>query len=758
MIKLFLPFMLLLLSACALAQVQLQFITTNAYGNNLYIDNLQIGTKFNQDVAVVSINNIFPDTNYTIGSAPFTLAPKVTLLNLGVEGITASFDVVMVVSPGGYTSTKSVSSLAAGESREVIFDNLTITPGQPVNITVTSDFQGDQNPANNSLSQFSAYFPGVKRNLLLEEFTSSTCSPCASNNPAIDAFVSARFDSMTAIKYHMNWPSPGNDPMYHYNPAQNTERRNYYSVQGVPDVIMDGTVSPSYPYSSPASLPDAYYPRTATPSPISMNVVNTRIGPDSIRTLVSYQILSPLPLGNYFLRVMAVERHIKYSSAPGSNGERDFYDVFRRGFPSMQGTPIPASVGSYQFTITFPVDKAVWVDSMIYTAAFIQNDLTKEVMNSAKSRNYAEALTLVKSESTPVMKKALNSDILHQENNSVLINPESVNLSGVFFYNLFEGSVPPPGWTLKNPDGGITFRSVNGVNGPSVAGNKAIFLSFYDYSASGQKDTLVTKVFSGLLSSDTVRFDYAYAPYSGSYPDRLTVKLSTDGGLTFPYTVFDKAGATLATTTSTTNSFVPTSPSQWQTYAYALDMIVPVELNSFSGVADGNNVRLEWTTASEKNNLGFEIQKKFNSQFVTVGFVEGMGTSATENVYSFVDMDLQNGSYAYRLRQVDYNGSYEFSQQVEVEVAGLSGFALSQNYPNPFNPETVIAFTLPEKSAVKLEVFNSIGEKVAELFNGNKEAGNHRLVFNASNLPSGIYLYRLSAGANVQSKKLLLLK
>ena len=127
------------------------------------------------------------------------------------------FNVTMTITPGTYSSTKSIASLNSGQSQNVTFDNVTIIPSQPLNITVTTNLTGDENPANNVLNQYSIYFAGVQRKVLLEQWTSSTCGPCASNNPTVDASISARFDSLVAIKYHVGWPSPGNDPMY---PAQ----------------------------------------------------------------------------------------------------------------------------------------------------------------------------------------------------------------------------------------------------------------------------------------------------------------------------------------------------------------------------------------------------------------------------------------------------------------------------------------------------------------------------------------------------------
>lgn len=456
------------------AQVKVQFNTINGYGNNLYIDNVTIGNRFNTDAAVAGILNINPDTSYAVGSTPFTIAPQASIINLGRNNIGSPFTVTMSVTPVGYTSNKSVTSLASGQLTVVTFDNLTITPGQPLNITVTVNLSGDENSTNNSYNQYTLYLAGFQRDVLLEEWTSSTCGPCAANNPTIDAFIAARFDSLVAIKYHMNWPSPGNDPMYLYNSQQANDRRFYYSVNAVPHVIMDGIVNPEYPYSNQPSLPSAFYPRKSVGTPVLLSVTNTRLPGDTIQADVTLQISNQLPAGQYYLRVHAVERHIHYNSAPGTNGETDFYDVFRRAYPNSTGTPIPTAQGTYNFTFKYSLDMAVWVDSMIYTAVFVQNDETKEVLNSAKSRNYLESdFSITGFDQLPTGKPVVAFDFIESNKNYIIENPQSI-LSNIFYYELFDGTFPSQGWTINNPDGGITFSQYNGANGPSFGGTKSV--------------------------------------------------------------------------------------------------------------------------------------------------------------------------------------------------------------------------------------------------------------------------------------------
>jgi photosystem II stability/assembly factor-like uncharacterized protein len=186
---------------------------------------------------------------------------------------------------------------------------------------------------------------------------------------------------------------------------------------------------------------------------------------------------------------------------------------------------------------------------------------------------------------------------------------------------------------------------------------------------------------------------------------------------------------------------------------------VPVELTSFSAEALDQKVVLKWTTATELNNHGFEIQRgKSKTELATIGFVSGEGTTTNPKEYSFIDKELDDGKYYYRLKQIDYNGSFEYSNVLEIDVRSLDDFKLEQNYPNPFNPTTSIGYILKVKTNVKLVLLNSLGEEVALLVNEEKDKGFHNVTLNAESLASGIYFYRLQVGDYVETKKMILIK
>lgn len=186
---------------------------------------------------------------------------------------------------------------------------------------------------------------------------------------------------------------------------------------------------------------------------------------------------------------------------------------------------------------------------------------------------------------------------------------------------------------------------------------------------------------------------------------------------------------------------------------------VPVELTSFAASVSGSVVKLDWTTATEENNRGFEIERKSgSSDFAAIAFVSGAGTTTETRNYSYTDETASAGVYTYRLKQVDFDGTVSLSKEVEVDLTIPAQFELGQNYPNPFNPSTVISYNMPVNGLVTLKVYDLLGNEAATLVNEVKEAGRHNISFNASGLSSGVYYYTLTAPGYTATKKLTLVK
>lgn len=185
----------------------------------------------------------------------------------------------------------------------------------------------------------------------------------------------------------------------------------------------------------------------------------------------------------------------------------------------------------------------------------------------------------------------------------------------------------------------------------------------------------------------------------------------------------------------------------------------PVELISFNAFADNNKVLLNWSTSTEKNNRGFELQRRFfrDQEFKTIAFINGFGTTTERKDYSFNEYLSLSGKYYYKLHQVDLSGERTLVGEAETE-ASPSEFSLSQNYPNPFNPATSINFTVPVSGNVVLKLYDLLGKEVKTLVDENKEEGTYNYFLNASDLPSGMYIYKIQIGNYTASRKLMLLK
>ena len=191
---------------------------------------------------------------------------------------------------------------------------------------------------------------------------------------------------------------------------------------------------------------------------------------------------------------------------------------------------------------------------------------------------------------------------------------------------------------------------------------------------------------------------------------------------------------------------------------------IPVELTSFVANTDKNNITLKWATATETNNSGFQIERKLNGseKWESVSFVNGKGTTSEINSYIYQDNGLAVGKYLYRLKQIDYDGTSEYSSIIEADVITPEEYMLFQNYPNPFNPSTTIEYSLPERANVNISIYSAIGELVMTLVNGTVDAGYQKAVFNAAGLTSGTYIYRIQASNSgkvfTDTKKMILIK
>ncbi|MCF8316991.1 MAG: T9SS type A sorting domain-containing protein [Ignavibacteriales bacterium] len=186
---------------------------------------------------------------------------------------------------------------------------------------------------------------------------------------------------------------------------------------------------------------------------------------------------------------------------------------------------------------------------------------------------------------------------------------------------------------------------------------------------------------------------------------------------------------------------------------------LPVELNNFYSKLTDGKIHLFWSTATEVNNYGFEIERKsLQSDWFKIGFIRGHANSNSPKEYTFIDENPLAGNLQYRLKQIDTDGEYEYSPAVEVYLEVPADFSVKQNFPNPFNPTTKIEFLIPSDNRVKIIVYDVLGMEAAIIIDEHRQAGRHIVEFNAGNLSSGIYFYKVVSGNYSEIKKMTLLR
>jgi hypothetical protein len=257
---------------------------------------------------------------------------------------------------------------------------------------------------------------------------------------------------------------------------------------------------------------------------------------------------------------------------------------------------------------------------------------------------------------------------------------------------------------------------------------------------------------NGMISASLFNLSHSYSGYGVVMRFKFVVKPTTPP---VPAILISNSWGAVAAN-RTDGSDQPLNP---QIFTY---FIVPVELVSFNANIEKNNVILSWETSSEFNNKGFEIERMIEKDWEKIAFVEGNGTTTEEKHYQYAD-DFKytsvKGIVKYRLKQIDFNGTYKYSNIIVVDVDFTPNqYVLYQNYPNPFNPSTTIKYALPKSSKVNLSVYNVVGEVVSILVNEVQEGGFHEIDLDVSNLPSGIYYYRITADSFVETKKMILMK
>jgi Secretion system C-terminal sorting domain/BNR/Asp-box repeat len=302
--------------------------------------------------------------------------------------------------------------------------------------------------------------------------------------------------------------------------------------------------------------------------------------------------------------------------------------------------------------------------------------------------------------------------------------------SYVGYFPDFAMLVSPAIDTLMNDQDSLFYE----INVPSV--------KLYD------TDAIFSATITPTPASGSIEIDFPDGNTLSTFPGTISMKVRTTSNVSVgTYTIMVTGNGPNGT------------PVHKRNVTLVVGMAIPVELTAFNAAVNKNEVILNWTTATELNNLGFEIQRRNEvGSFESVGFISGKGTTTQTNNYSFVDNSVDAGIYTYRLMQKDFDGSFAYSQEVEVEINLPLEYSLDQNYPNPFNPTTTIRYAIPQDNFVSIKLYDVLGNEVITLVNEQRQAGRYEMLFNAADIASGVYYYQIKAGDFIQTKKLLLMK
>lgn len=592
------------------------------------------------------------------------------------------------------------------------------------------------------------------RMMLIEFFTSSTCGPCASNNPILTAFMNtADQEKIAAIGFHMNWPSPGNDPMYLYNSTDNTTRRSFYNVNAIPAGFFDGIISVPLPYSQ-STFQSYFDARKNIISPVSIIVRDSTYG-DSILVRVNVLCETFLANPNVVLYMAVYEDLIHYASPPGTNGETDFHTVMRKMLPTASGTPLVLTPGyNKEFVFRYKLDP-VWNASSIKNLVYIQG-ADKEILNAAKkianfslmtsksffSVTQGQASTNNFKVKIPYVASGFNSPVTFTSE----IQPTNAGITVAY----------PSGATISNFPDSLSVQ-INSTAAVPVGTYKVILTGT---SASGKvhkisvdllvgKNYVTVKANNNQLSVKVDNVSYMGASlFNWDINSTHTIQAISpqiNGNTRYVFTNWSNSGDTTQTITvsSSTSDYVANYKTQFKLLGAVQPSGIPVTIVG-SGIFHDSSTTL--TVSSTPFSLQYNGKTYYFSRWMGAGIGSYTGNNPTFQV------TMNNP-----INQIVYYDTINTSiTKLGSEIP--SKYDLYQNYPNPFNPTTNIKFDILKNGLVKLDVYDVTGRNISSLVNSKLEAGKYEFNMNASYLPSGVYFYKLETENYTMTRRMVLLK
>ncbi|MCC6838247.1 MAG: T9SS type A sorting domain-containing protein [Bacteroidia bacterium] len=617
------------------------------------------------------------------------------------------------------------------------------------------------------LSITGASFAQSQRLPLLEEFTQASCGPCAAANPALNTLLSANAAPNTvktvSIKYQTSWP--GVDPMNAQNPSEVATRVSYYGVSGVPDIEFDGTVISG---GSPGQLTQtAINNEYAVASPFTINLSHT-LSSDYDSVFVTMVITcSQAVSGPLKAHVALVEKEIHFATAPGSNGEKDFYSVMRKMLPNASGTTLATSwtVGQTQtlnFAAPIPSEYGLPVPGYIYNlnelgvVAFIQDNTTKNVKQAAISY----PITLPTSTEDAGV-TVITAPAAVQCNTSItpvvtIKNFSANTLTGCNVnYQIDGGAVVTMPWTgslATNATATFTFPTATTTVGTHTIvswtsepnGNNDWFLN---NSRKSKKFSIFGTPGAAPLAEGFSATGWPYNGWALDNPDNAYTweRITNAGG-------FSTSGQALRM------SFYNSPSGQIDDfYAPAMDLTTA----NNAGYLYFDVAYAQYQTENDRlqvhvsTNCGSTWTQLYNKQGSTLKTAPATTSSFTPSASQWrkdtvnITSYLNNSNVLFRFRATSNYGNNLFVDNININtvavgVEEISNVASMDVYPNPFSSNTTIEVNLTENQNVKVDVYNVVGQNVFSVNKGTLSTGEHKIALNAEELPAGMYFITLT--------------
>ncbi len=592
------------------------------------------------------------------------------------------------------------------------------------------------------------------RMMLIEFFTSSTCGPCASNNPVLTAFMNAADpERIAAIGFHMNWPAPGNDPMYLYNTADNTTRRTYYGVNAIPAGFFDGLISVPLPYSQ-SGFQSYFDSRKDILSPVTIIVRDSTYG-DSMLVRVNVLCETFLTNPNVTMHMAVYEDLINYATPPGTNGEKDFHWVMRKMLPTAAGTPLILTPGYYkEFVFRYKMDP-IWNASRIRNLVYIQAN-TKEILNASKKLSNFSLLTSKSFFSVTQGQASTNNFKVKIPYVASGFNSPVTFTSAVEPVNAGVTVSFPSGTTISNFPDSLSVQ-VN-TNASVPTGTYKVILT--GTSGTGKvhkisvdllvgKNYVTVKVSNPQLSVKVDNTTYLGASLFNwdvnSTHVLQAISPQVSGNTRYVFTNWSNSGDTTQTITVSSNISEYTSnyKTQYKLIGSAQPSGIPVTVV-------GSNVFYDSATVLTVSSTPFSLLHNGKMYYFNRWMGAGIGSYTGTNPSFQVTMNNPINQIAF------YDTINTSITKLGSEIP--SKYDLHQNYPNPFNPSTKIKFDIVKNGIVKLVVYDITGKVVNTLVNSKLEAGKYEFNMIASYLPSGVYFYKLETESFNMTKRMILLK